>query len=238
MDKKTLLLKLIPEQGVLPLYYNADPEVSVNVLRALYAAGLKAVEYADRGDQAFRNFEKMRRVCDTELKGMYLGIGTIKNESIAKKYIDAGADFIICPGMFEMVCRLCHEMNVLCIPGCMTPTDLIKAEASGATIVKLFPANTLGYSYIDAISSIFPGLVFMPTGGIELNRDNLIGWLKRGVVSVGGSKLITKSIMDNGQFDKLTADTREALQLFDSIRNELFPANDRQKSTKQIPITN
>jgi len=237
MDKKSHLLKLIPEQGILPLYYNADPEVSINVLRALHAAGLQSVEYADRGDQAFRNFEKMRQVCDTELKGMYLGIGTIKNESIAKRYIDAGADFIICPGMFESVARICNEMNILCIPGCMTPTDIIKAEASGAKIVKLFPANTLTPSYIDAISSIFPSLSFMPTGGIELNRDNLTGWLKKGICSVGGSKLITKAIMDNKEYDLLTRNTKEALQLFQMIRNELFPVNDLQKGTKQ-PVTN
>jgi len=238
MDKKSELLKLIPEQGILPLYFNNDTEVSISILRALYAAGLKAVEYADRGETAFRNFEKMRKVCDTELKGMYLGIGTIKNESIAKKYIDAGADFIICPGMFESISRVCNEMNMLCIPGCMTPSDIISAEAMGAKIVKLFPANTLTPSYIEAIRAIFPGLLYMPTGGIELNKENLTGWLKAGVCSVGGSKLITKSIMDNKQYDKLTADTREALQLFQTLRNELFPVNDLQKNTKKISITN
>jgi 2-dehydro-3-deoxyphosphogluconate aldolase/(4S)-4-hydroxy-2-oxoglutarate aldolase len=232
MDKKSELLKLIPEQGILPLYFNDSIEVSIDVLRALYAAGLKAVEYAQRGEKAFRNFEKMRQVCDTELKGMYLGIGTIKNESIAKKYIDAGADFIICPGIFESVSRICNEMNILCIPGCMTPTDIISAEASGATIVKLFPANSLGPSYLEAIKAIFPGLLFMPTGGIELNKENLTGWLKTGICAVGGSKLITKSVMDNQQYDELTINTKEALMLFQTIRSSLFPV----ESIKQIPV--
>lgn len=238
MDKKSLLSKLITEQGILPLYYHEDAGISLDVLRALHAAGLKSVEYADRGERAFLNFRAMRDLCDTELKGMYLGIGTIKNENIARRYIEAGADFIICPGIFEGVSRVCNELGILCIPGCMTPTDLIKAEATGAEIVKLFPANTLKPSYIDTIRSIFPGLSFMPTGGIELSRDNLSGWMKSGICAVGGSKLITRSIMDNRQYDKLTADTREALQLFQTLRNDCPPAaaNSYPKNTIQISI--
>ena len=79
MDTKNELLKLIPGQGVLPLYFYKDTVVSVEVLKALYRAGIRAVEYTNRGEAALQNFKKMREVCNQELEGLYLGIGTIKN---------------------------------------------------------------------------------------------------------------------------------------------------------------
>ncbi len=78
MDQKTEILELIKTQGVLPLFFYKDAEVSIEVLRALYQSGIRTVEYTNRGEAALNNFRKMRAVLDSELKGMYLGVGTIK----------------------------------------------------------------------------------------------------------------------------------------------------------------
>ncbi|HEY4150718.1 MAG TPA: bifunctional 4-hydroxy-2-oxoglutarate aldolase/2-dehydro-3-deoxy-phosphogluconate aldolase, partial [Chitinophagaceae bacterium] len=144
MDKKSALLELIPKQGVLPLYFYKDPEVSVEVLKALYRAGIRTVEYTNRGEAALKNFEKLRKVADTELKGMYLGIGTIKNGQQATAFINAGADYIICPGLVESVAEVANKQGMLWAPGCMTPSEIIRAEELGAKIIKLFPGNILG----------------------------------------------------------------------------------------------
>jgi len=101
MDTKNELLKLIPEQGVLPLYFYKDTDVSIQVLKSLYNAGIRAVEYTNRGEAALQNFKKMRVVCDEELMGMYLGIGTIKNAAMAQTFIDAGADYITTQMFFD-----------------------------------------------------------------------------------------------------------------------------------------
>ena len=101
ISKKEEILRLIPEQGVLPLFFYKDTEVSIEVLRALYSAGIRSVEYTNRGEAALKNFREMRKVCDTELKGMYLGVGTIKNGEMAQTFIDAGTDYIISPGLVE-----------------------------------------------------------------------------------------------------------------------------------------
>ena len=85
MDKKSTILELIPSQGILPLYFYKDTEVTINVLKALYRAGIRTVEYTNRGEAALKNFIEMRKVCDTELKGMYLGVGTIKNGKMAEQ---------------------------------------------------------------------------------------------------------------------------------------------------------
>jgi 2-dehydro-3-deoxyphosphogluconate aldolase/(4S)-4-hydroxy-2-oxoglutarate aldolase len=219
MGKKETLLKLIPEQGILPLYYFKDTEVSVGLLRALYKAGIRAIEYTNRGEQALKNFEIMRKVCDEEMKDMYLGIGTIKNGEMAKAFIDAGTDFIVCPGLVKKVGEVADKEDMLWVPGCMTPTEIIKAEQLGAQVIKLFPGNLLGPSFVSTIRELFPGLLFMPTGGVEVNKDNLSAWFKSGVCAVGmGSKLVTKSIMENKQYDELTRLTQEALTLVKSCK--------------------
>jgi 2-dehydro-3-deoxyphosphogluconate aldolase/(4S)-4-hydroxy-2-oxoglutarate aldolase len=214
MGKKETLLKLIPEQGILPLYYFKDAEVSVGLLRALYQAGIRAIEYTNRGEQALKNFTVMRKVCDEEMKDMYLGIGTIKNGDMAKAFIDAGTDFIVCPGLVKKVAEVADKHDMLWAPGCMTPTEIIKAEQLGAQLIKLFPGNLLGPSFVSTIKELFPGLLFMPTGGVEVSKENLGAWFKSGVCAVGmGSKLVTKPIMENKQYDELTKLTKEALEL-------------------------
>lgn len=219
MDTKNELLKLIPEQGILPLYFYKDTEVSLEVLRALYRAGIRAVEYTNRGEAALQNFKKMREVCDTELKGMYLGIGTIKNGAMAQTFIDAGADYIICPGLIEEVAEIADKKNMFWVPGCMTPSEIIRAENMGAKMIKLFPGNILGPAFMSSIKELFPGLLFMPTGGVDLDKENIEGWFKAGVCAVGmGSKLISKQLLDQKDYAKIEAVTKQAMDIVKSVR--------------------
>ena len=218
MDKKAALLELIPKQGVLPLYFYKDPEVSVEVLKALYRAGIRTVEYTNRGEAALKNFEKLRKVADTELKGMYLGIGTIKNGQQATAFINAGADYIICPGLVESVAEVANKHDMLWAPGCMTPSEIIRAEELGAKIIKLFPGNILGPAFLSAIKELFPGLLFMPTGGVDLDKENIAGWFKAGVCAVGmGSKLISKPLLEQKDYATIESLTKQVLDIIQSI---------------------
>ncbi len=219
MNKKAELLQLIPQQGILPLYFYKDAEVSLQVLKALYRAGIRTVEYTNRGEAALQNFKKMRALCDEELAGMYLGIGTIKNAEMAKIFIDAGTDFIICPGIVEEVAKVADENDMLWIPGCMTPTEIIRAENLGAKMIKLFPGNLLGAEFMSSIRVLFPDLLFMPTGGVDLDRENISEWLKAGVCAVGmGSKLISKQLLEQKDYPKIEALSKEALDILKSLR--------------------
>ncbi len=219
MDVKNELLKLIPEQGILPLYFYKDTEVSLEVLRALFKSGIRAVEYTNRGEAALQNFKKMREVCDTELKGMYLGIGTIKNGDMAQTFINAGADYIICPGLIEEVANVADKNNILWVPGCMTPSEIIRAENMGAKMIKLFPGNILGAAFMSSIKELFPGLLFMPTGGVDLDKENIQGWFKAGVCAVGmGSKLISKELLEQKDYTKIETLTRQVMDIVKSIK--------------------
>lgn len=219
MDKKQEILKLIPEQGVLPLFFYKDTDVSIAVLKALYEAGIRSVEYTNRGEAALQNFKAMRTICDNELKGMYLGVGTIKNAEAAQAFINAGADYIISPGLVEDAAAVADKNGLLWVPGCMTPTEVIRAENLGARMVKLFPGNLLGPSFLSAIKELFPNLLFMPTGGVEVEKENLAGWFKAGVCAVGmGSKLITKAALENRNYEGIRANTLRSLQLIKEVR--------------------
>ena len=220
MNSKQALLNLITSQGILPLYYHKDETVSVEVLKSLYKAGIRTVEYTNRGEAAPSNFKKLKNICESELTGMRLGIGTIKNASSAQQFIDLGADYIISPGLVEEVAELANKQNYLWVPGCMTATEIIKAESLGAPFIKLFPGNILGPTFLSGIKDIFPDLLFMPTGGVELSHENISAWFKAGVCAVGmGSKLITKEILDNKEYDLLYTNTMEAIKLVSAFKS-------------------
>ncbi|RYF86793.1 MAG: bifunctional 4-hydroxy-2-oxoglutarate aldolase/2-dehydro-3-deoxy-phosphogluconate aldolase [Chitinophagaceae bacterium] len=214
MRKKEQAEKALLEQKVLPLYYHDSAEVSIEILRALYAGGVRILEYTNRGESALENFELLRKIADKEMTDLQLGIGTIKTKKQAKKYIEAGADFVVCPSINEEVGEVVINEKLLWIPGCMTPTEIATAENAGAEIVKLFPGNLLGPSYITSIKDLFPNLRFVVTGGVEAEESNLKAWFKSGVVGVGmGSKLVTKEVLANKDYEGLKKATAAALHL-------------------------
>ncbi len=221
MSHKEIILKLIPEQGILPLYFYKDTEVTLEVLRALYNAGVKTVEYTNRGEAALSNFAAMRKLCDAELKGMYLGVGTIKNGEQAQAFIDAGADYIISPGLVPTAAAVADKNNMLWVPGCMTPTEIIAAETLGAKFVKLFPGNLLGPDFMSGIKELFANLLFMPTGGVDTTKENIGAWFKAGVCAVGmGSKLISKALLEAKDYATIERMTKEVLATIKELRTK------------------
>lgn len=214
------ILSIIQQQGVLPLYYDNDEKTSIEVLKALSGAGCSAVEYTNRGANAYRNFKAMQAFCKQEMPHMRLGIGTIKSSEDAKRFALLGADFIICPGVVPAVAEVAKEHNIFWVPGCLTPTEIILAEQHGATLVKLFPGNLLGASYVSAIKDIFPELLFMPTGGVEVTEENISAWFKAGVCAVGlGSKVIGKEVLKNKDYAAIERKTKEAIDIIKRLRN-------------------
>lgn len=213
------ITETIIQQGMLPLYYNEDENVTIEVLRAIYRAGIKAVEYTSRGDSALSNFTKMVEVRNAEMPDLLLGIGTIKNLQQAEDYLKVGADFFISPGFVPEVAAFLIQKDILYSPGCMTPTEIIAAENAGVKFIKLFPGNMLGPDFLSGIKDIFPKLRFMPTGGVDTTRENIEGWFKAGVSAVGmGSKLISKQLMADKDYTTIESETKAVLRILDSIK--------------------
>ena len=221
MSTKEQITNVIIEQGILPLYFNPDETVSIEVLRAIYKAGIKAVEYTNRGDAALANFKKMVQERNSEMPGLLLGVGTIKSLSDAENYITAGADFMVSPGYVPEVASFANSKNIFYAPGCMTPSEIIAAENAGIKFIKLFPGNLLGPEFLTTIKEIFPKLLFMPTGGVDTTRENIEGWFKAGVCAVGmGSKLISKKLMEAKDYAGIEKATREVLEVIHAVKKK------------------
>lgn len=219
MSKSQKAIDAVVAQGILPLYFNPDETVSIEILRAIHKAGIKAVEYTNRGEAAFHNFKKMVAVRNHEMPDMLLGIGTIKNLQQAKDYVGAGADFMVSPGFVAEVAAFAISNDVFYAPGCMTPSEIIAAENAGVKFIKLFPGNMLGPEFLSSIKEIFPKLLFMPTGGVDTTKESIDGWFKAGVCAVGmGSKLISKKLMEAKDYATIESSTREVLALIQSVK--------------------
>lgn len=221
MNKNQQAIDAIIQQGMLPLYFNPDEAVSIDILRAIYKVGVKAVEYTNRGDAALHNFKAMVQVRNAEMPDLLIGVGTIKNVIQATEYVTAGADFLVSPGYVEAVANYAHSNGLLYAPGCMTPTEIIAAENDGVKFIKLFPGNLLGPEFLTGIKDIFPKLLFMPTGGVDTTRENIEGWFKAGVCAVGmGSKLISKKLMESKDYATIELETKKVLELIHSIKTK------------------
>jgi len=221
MPDKKLVSDKVVQQGILPLYFNADETVSIEILKAIYRAGIRAVEYTNRGEAALNNFKKLIEVKNKEMPDMFLGVGTIKTLQQAENYSNAGADFLVSPGLIPEVIDYTTSKDIFYAPGCMTPSEIITAENKRITFIKLFPGNLLGPEFVSSVKEIFPKLLFMPTGGVDTTKENLEAWFKSGVCAVGmGSKLISKKLMEQKDYAAIEKDTKEVLDMIQKIKNK------------------
>jgi 2-dehydro-3-deoxyphosphogluconate aldolase / (4S)-4-hydroxy-2-oxoglutarate aldolase len=208
-------------QGILPLFYWENPSVCLKVIQTLYRAGVRSVEYTNRGTAALDNFAMLKKQLATSSPDLYLGIGTVKSAEEAHAFVRAGADFIVAPIMNPEVGTIAAKAGLLWMPGCMTPTEIWQAQRQGAKVIKLFPANVLGPDFVSSIRELFRDEIFIPTGGVEIDEHNIRAWFRAGVSAVGlGSRLISKDILRNENYDLLYEKTQRALQIARTIINE------------------
>ena len=224
--KKKPILHAILTQAMLPLFYSNSKTVSLDVTRTLYKAGVRAIEYTNRGSSALDNFTELKKVMTVEAPDLHLGIGTIKSADEARDFIKAGADFIVAPIVNPEVAAVAEQAGLLWMPGCMTPTEIFQAQQHDAKLIKLFPANILGPEFVRSIRVLFRGQLFMPTGGVEIDIDNIRKWFQAGVNAVGmGSKLISDDIMIDAKYDFLYQETVRALEIVRIVKEEINPFN-------------
>ena len=219
MEHYETIIAQLKEQKLLPLFYHDEETVCIEVTKALYAAGVRAIEFTNRGSAALENFKAMVAARNTDMKDLLLAVGTIRNAGQANQFIEAGADFLISPVFDPAVCDAAYLNKVLWIPGCMTPTEVHVAENAGCRLVKLFPGNVLGPSFVAGIKELFPAIDFMPTGGVETNKENIETWFRSGVCAVGmGSKLISPKLLGQKDYKTIETETKKVLDIIRAIK--------------------
>jgi 2-dehydro-3-deoxyphosphogluconate aldolase / (4S)-4-hydroxy-2-oxoglutarate aldolase len=211
------------EMGIVPVFFNANMETCLQVLKASYDGGLRVFEFTNRGDFAHETFSELVKYSRKNLPGMILGAGSIVDAATASLYIQNGANFIVSPILNEEIARVCNRRKILWSPGCATLSEISKAEELGAEIVKIFPAKELGGpSFVKSIRGPMPWTSIMPTGGVEPSYENLSQWFIAGVWCVGlGSNLFSKKALDEGNYDAIVSFIKETLAIVKKIRNEL-----------------
>ena len=209
------------DNGMVPLFFHSDIELSKKVLKACYDGGSRLMEFTSRGDFAHEVFGALNKYALAELPGMMLGVGSITDAASASLYMSLGANFIVTPVFREDIAIACNRRKVLWSPGCGTLTEIARAEELGCEIVKLFPADIYGPEFIKAIKGPCPWTNIMPTGGVYPTVESLSSWLNAGATCVGlGSQLISKDILDNNDFDGLKNKVSQVLDIIKNIKNK------------------
>lgn len=210
---------VMKESGMVPLFYHSDVEVAKKVLKACYEGGARLMEFTARGDFAFEVFSELNKFALNNLPGMIMGVGSITDAAAASLYMQMGANFIVTPSLREDIAIVCNRRKVLWSPGCGSLAEINRAEELGCEIIKLFPGSTYGAGFVKAIKGPQPWTSIMPTGGVNTEKSNLSAWFDAGVTCVGiGSKLISKELVEAGDFDALTSKVEETLRLIKEIR--------------------
>lgn len=203
---------------LLPLFYHDDITICKEIIKALYTAGIRCIEFTNRGSLALENFKLLLAHRNEHYADLVLAIGTIQNQKEAQAFIEAGADFLISPIFDQSIADAAYLHKKLWIPGCMTPTEIHMAETAGCDLIKLFPGNILGPGFISAIKPLFPSVSFIVTGGVDPSQENLTAWFKAGVVGVGmGSKLMSQEVLATKNYTALETATSKALAIINSI---------------------
>jgi 2-dehydro-3-deoxyphosphogluconate aldolase/(4S)-4-hydroxy-2-oxoglutarate aldolase len=193
---------IIRKTGIVPVFYNADVELTKKVVKACYDGGIRAFEFTNRGDGAHKVFEQLMAFVRAECPEMALGAGTILDAPTAALYIQMGADFLVSPCCVDEVITLANRRGVPYSPGCATVTEIVHAQERGCDLVKVFPAGTVGGpAFVKNILAPLPWAMVMCTGAVEPTEENLSAWARSGVTAVGmGSKLFPKETIKAGDW--------------------------------------
>jgi 2-dehydro-3-deoxyphosphogluconate aldolase/(4S)-4-hydroxy-2-oxoglutarate aldolase len=214
------VLNTMLETGMVPVFYNADIEVARKVAAACAAGGCRLLEFTNRGDHAWEVFTELERYCARELPEMILGAGSIVDPGTASLYINCGANFVVGPILNAEVARVCNRRKIPYSPGCGSASEISQAEELGCEIVKVFPGGEVGGpKFVKAVKGPCPWVSIMPTGGVDSTETSLKAWFDAGVACVGmGSNLITKELLQAGDYDGIAAKVRDTLALIRIIR--------------------
>jgi len=201
------VLEEIEKIGIVPVIKIDDVEKAVPLARALAAGGIPCAEITfrtDQGEEAIRRISK-------EVPEVLTGAGTVLTVEQVDKAVNAGAKYIVSPGFNPKVVAYCIKKGIPVTPGCANPSDIEQALEFGLEVVKFFPAEQAGgIDYIKAISAPYHDLKFMPTGGI--NAANISKYiLFDKVLACGSSWMAAADLINSGDFDKITALSKEAV---------------------------
>lgn len=208
----------IREVGVVPIVRVASPEDAYRVAEALIEGSIGIAEITMTVPNATR---VMERVAERFGEKVLLGAGTILDPESCRAALLAGADFIVTPSLDARVIEVARRYSKVCIPGALTPTEVVAAWQAGADLVKIFPCGPVGGpQYIKALRAPLPHIDFVPTGGVNL--ETTPEYIKAGAAAVAvGGELVDAKALREGRLDVITSTARKFVEAVRNARASL-----------------
>jgi 2-dehydro-3-deoxyphosphogluconate aldolase/(4S)-4-hydroxy-2-oxoglutarate aldolase len=209
------VLKAVMARRVVPVVTIDDARDALPLADALIAGGLPVAEITLRTPAALQAIANIAGRGD-----LLVGAGTVLTMGQVRQALDAGAQFIVSPGFNQSMVQFCRDLRIPVLPGVCTPTDIQLALDYGLNQLKYFPAEAFGgVSTLTAVSSPYPEVRFMPTGGI--NADNLASYLRLPqVTACGGSWMVERKLIRERQFDEIRANIIAAAQIVAQVEEK------------------
>ena len=202
------MMEQLSRIGIVPVIAINDAADAVPLAQALIDGGLPCAEVTFRTAAAVDTIKIL-----AERGDITVGAGTVRSVAQVDQAVDAGATFIVSPGLRADIVLRAQEAGVPVLPGAVTPSEILQAEELGLKSVKFFPANVYGgAAALKSLSAPFGDISFIPTGGVS--AANLAEFLVLPCVpAIGGSWMVPAKAVDNGEFDKVETLTRDAMSL-------------------------
>ena len=200
---------LIREIGLIPIVRVPSPEEGFQAVEAIIAGGIGIAEITMTIPNVIHVVE---RLADRYGDKVLLGAGTVLDTETCRAALLAGAQFIVTPALDTRVIEMARRYSKPCIPGALTPTEVLTAWQAGADWVKIFPCGPVGGpSYIKALKGPFPQIEFVPTGGVNL--ETTPEFIKAGAAAVAvGGELVNLKALKEGKFEVITETARKFLE--------------------------
>ncbi|HEY6724074.1 MAG TPA: bifunctional 4-hydroxy-2-oxoglutarate aldolase/2-dehydro-3-deoxy-phosphogluconate aldolase [Polyangiaceae bacterium] len=199
----------IEGHGVVPVVRTRSADDALRAVAALRAGGITVFEITLTVPNAF---EVIRSLARGPGEPVLVGAGTVLSPEDARRSVEAGAEFVVCPGFDPAIVSSVRKLERAVMPGALTPTEVLGAWNAGAHVVKVFPCSAMGgASYLQALRGPFPHIKLMPTGGVDVTTA--AAYVAAGACALGvGGKLVDQAALDAGRDELLTERARELLQ--------------------------
>jgi len=213
VPKESQLARVL-DAGIVAVIRAPDGRLLADVAEALLAGGVEVMEVTFTVPKAHHVLEA---VADRLAGRGLLGAGTVLDPETARIAIQSGAEFLVSPAVNLDVIRMCQRYDKLALPGALTPTEVLAAWEAGADIVKIFPSDLTGPSYLKALHGPLPQVRLMPTGGVNL--DTAAYFLRAGACALGiGGSLVEAKAVAAADFERITSLARQYVQIVSETR--------------------
>ena len=202
------ILDQLVAYGVVPVIRNSSADLARTAVTWLREAGYGTFEITMTTPGAVGLIEEL-----SAEGGALIGAGTVLTPGAVADVVKAGAKYVVSPCVVPKVAAACRDHGVACLMGALTPTEVHAAISAGADAIKIFPASTVGPAHIKALKSVFPGVRFVPTGGID--APTVASYVAAGVASVGaGGKRVDETQVKKGDREGILAAGRQLMEAY------------------------